>query len=598
MRTQLSSVPSIHREMIRFIWAESSTFVKVRLLWVLGLVIVVSNLAALAPVALKLIVDRLTGKPAGSVASVPVLIAIYVLIQWTTRFAGEIRGLVYSVAERRMFRTISERLFAHLMKLPARFHLDRHTGAVNQTLENGLQGYQSVVQQLVFTSLPVTVELGTIVLVIALTNHPVFLALFCGALFCYMLTFFYATTANANAAKEASARHIDASAAMTDGILNYETVKYFAAEAVIQEKVEQALRRTEIEWVRFFRRYALTGLGMAMTFAIFLGLTISFSAYEVQHNRMTLGDFVLVNTYMLQIVRPVEALGYAIQGLSRGVAMAEKMLALFHERPESPIADDLTCVGVDAKDTTSEVEFRSVSFSFSRDRLALHDVSFCIPAGRTLGIVGPSGSGKSTIVRILLRFFEPQAGGVLLDNLPISGISLRTLRQRIAVVPQDCVLFNDTIGYNIGFGKENATRGEIERAAKRAQIHEFIVSLPDKYDTLVGERGVKLAGGERQRIAIARAVIKQPAIFVFDEATSSLDSNTEQEILKNIQDISRSTTTLIIAHRLSTVLHADEIIVLNEGTIVERGTFASLISLNGYFSALWAAQHSRPSLEA
>ena len=372
---------------------------------------------------------------------------------------------------------------------------------------------------------------------------------------------------------------------MTDGILNYETVKYFTAESIIQEKVSRALSRTEVEWVGFYRRYAFNGLGVATIFAAFLGATILYAANEVQAARMTVGDFVLVNTYMLQVVRPVEMLGYAMQGLSQGVAMLEKMLALFREAPERQQTDDRISLGGPGK-----LEFENVTLSYRRDRSVLKGVSFKIPAGKTLGIVGASGSGKSTIVRLLVRLFEPDSGRVFLDGVPLSDLSLPKLRQSIAVVPQDTVLFNDTIGYNIAFGKAHSTRDEIEQAAKLAHLHDFILSLPDQYDTRVGERGVKLSGGERQRVSIARAAIKRPRIYVFDEATSSLDSNTEREILRNLQEISRSSTTLVIAHRLSTVVHADEIVVLEAGTIVERGTHASLLRQNGRYAALWEAQ--------
>jgi len=573
------------REVFYLVWTEASRFVKARLTAVLLLVVTASVLTALGPVALKLVVDGFTGQTKCAPVSPLLLIALYVLSQWLSRTVGEIRGLVYARAERRMFRTLSERLFAHLMQLPLRFHLDRQTGAVSQTLDNGLQGYQLILHHLVFTFLPVTAELGTIILVLTRLAHPVFLVLFCGALVCYAVAFAYAATTISTAAETASAAHVDANAAMTDGILNYETVKYFTAESIIQEKVSRALSRTEVEWVGFYRRYAFNGLSVATIFAAFLGATILYAAHEVQAARMTVGDFVLVNSYMLQVVRPVEMLGYAMQGLSQGVAMLEKMLALFQEAPERQWTDDRVPLGGPGK-----LEFENVTLSYRRDRSVLKGVSFKIPAGKTLGIVGASGSGKSTIVRLLVRLFEPDSGRVLLDGAPLSDLSLPKLRQSIAVVPQDTVLLNDTIGYNIAFGKAHSTPDEIEQAAKLAHLHDFVMSLPDGYDTKVGERGVKLSGGERQRVSIARAAIKRPRIYVFDEATSSLDSNTEREILRNLQEISRSSTTVVIAHRLSTVVHADEIVVLEAGLIVECGTHASLLQQNGRYAALWEAQ--------
>jgi ABC-type transport system involved in Fe-S cluster assembly fused permease/ATPase subunit len=571
------------------IWADADHFIKIRLATVLVLVITASVLTALGPVALKLVVDGFTGQTKGVPLSPFLLILLYVLSQWLARSIGEIHGLVYARAERRMFRRLSERLFAHLMQLPLRFHLDRQTGAVSQTLDNGLQGYQLILHHLIFTFLPVGAELGTIIVILSRMAHPAFLALFCGALVCYVCVFTYAATTIADAAKTASAAHIDANAAMTDGILNYETVKYFTAEAMVQEKVSHALIRTEGEWVGFFRRCAINGLCVATIFAAFLAATIAYAAREVQAGRMTVGDFVLVNTYMLQVVRPVEMLGYAMQGLSQGVAMLEKVLLLLQKTPEPQGVDDRTwLVG------PGRLEFEDVKLSYCLDRSVLKNVSFKVPAGKTLGIVGASGSGKSTIVRLLVRLFEPDEGRVLLDGVPIHELSLEKLRQSIAVVPQDTVLFNDTIAYNIAFGRAKSTREDTEEAARLAHLHDFIMALPERYDTKVGERGVKLSGGEKQRISIARAAIKRPRIYVFDEATSSLDSRTEREILRNLREISQFSTTLIIAHRLSTVVHADEIIVLDDGQIAERGTHASLLRQSGCYTALWAAQQEGP----
>jgi ABC-type transport system involved in Fe-S cluster assembly fused permease/ATPase subunit len=577
------------REVFHLVWTEASHFVKVRLGAVLALVVASSVLTALGPVALKLVVDGFTGQTTGKPRSTLVLLGLYVLSQWLVRAVSEIRGLVYARAERRMFRAISERLFAHLMQLPLRYHLDKQTGAVSQALDNGLHGYELVQHHLVFTFLPVAAELGTIIIVLTRVAHPIFLVLFCGALVCYAVAFTYAAITISGPAETASAAHVDAHAAMTDGILNYETVKYFTAESIVQEKVSRALFRTELEWVSFYRRYASNGLVVATIFAVFLGTTILYAAHEVEGSIMTLGDFVLVNTYMLQVIRPVEMLGYAMQGLSQGIAMLKKMLDLFREMPEQQRADDRVPLSGPTK-----LEFENVILSYPPDRSVLKGVSFKIAAGKTLAIVGESGSGKSTIVRLLVRLLDPDSGRILLDGVPIADLSLAELRRSIAVVPQDTLLFNETIGYNIAFGKAHSTREEMEQAARLAHLHAFIMSLPDKYDTRVGERGVKLSGGEKQRISIARAAIKRPSIYVFDEATSSLDSNTEHEILRNLQEISRFSTTLVIAHRLSTVVHADEIVVLEGGVIVERGTHAFLLRANGRYSALWQAQQQGP----
>jgi ABC-type transport system involved in Fe-S cluster assembly fused permease/ATPase subunit len=580
-RTGMASL----REVIGLIWTDATGFVRFRLVLALALIIAASAMTALGPVALKLIVDAFTGQGGATGLSVAVLIGLYVLSQWLARTVGEIRGLVYARAERRMARTLSERLFAHVMRLPLRFHLERQTGAISQTLDNGLNGYQMVLHTLVFTILPVATELGTIVIVLSRLNQPAFLGLFSGAIVAYAVVFWYAAYTIMTAAQAASDSQVNATAVMTDSILNYETVKYFTAESVVQERVRRVLTQTEEGWVGFYRRYAYNGLGVATIFAGFLLATIVHAAHEVQGGRMTVGSFVLVNTYMLQVVRPVEQLGYAMQMLSQGIAFLGKMFEIFREKPE-------TTSGFEAASSSGagRLEFDSVAVGYRSDRVVLKNVTFTLPAGKTVGVVGGSGAGKSTLVRLLVRLIDPDSGRILLDGLSIGELPLSLLRQAIAVVPQDTVLFNDTIAYNIAFGKAGSTQAEVEHAARLAHLHEFIMSLPDGYETKVGERGVKLSGGEKQRVSIARAAIKHPRIYVFDEATSSLDSNTEREILRNLREISRFSTSLIIAHRLSTVVHADEIIVLEGGTVVERGTHAALLRQNGKYAALWEAQ--------
>jgi ABC-type transport system involved in Fe-S cluster assembly fused permease/ATPase subunit len=550
------------------------------------LIMAASAMTALGPVALKLVVDGFTGQGSGAGISAVTLIGLYVLSQWLARTVGEIRGLVYARAERRMSRMLSERLFAHVMRLPLRFHLERQTGAISQALDNGLSGYQMVLHTLVFTILPVATELGTIVVVLSRLDHPAFLGLFSGAMVAYAVVFWYAAYTIVAAARSASASQINATAVMTDSILNYETVKYFTAESVVQERVSRALTQTEDGWVGFYRRYAYNGLGVATIFAGFLAVTILYAAHEVQGGRMTVGSFVLVNTYMLQVVRPVEMLGYAMQNLSQGMAFLGKMFEIYREKAEPPVGDIPPAGGGGA----GRLDFEAVGVSYRSDRIILKDVNFALPAGKTLGVVGGSGAGKSTLVRLLVRLIEPDTGRILLDGVSIGDLPLNMVRQAIAVVPQDTVLFNDTIGYNIAFGKAGSTQAEVEHAARLAHLHDFIMSLPDGYDTKVGERGVKLSGGEKQRVSIARAAIKRPRIYVFDEATSSLDSNTEREILRNLREISRFSTTLVIAHRLSTVVHADEIVVLEGGTIVECGSHAALLRQNGRYASLWEAQ--------
>lgn len=581
------SIDSRFREVLRLLHREVTPFVRLRLSSVMLLVITAAMLTALGPVALKLIVDSFAGQSNSKTVSPLLLVGLYVLSQWLARAAGEVRGLVYGRIERRMFRTLSERLFTHLMHLPLRFHLDRQTGAVSETLSNGLEGFQMILHHLVFTVLPVAAELVTVIVVLARTAPVLFLTLFCGTLILYAGAFAYSAATLSGTARAASAARVEAGAAITDSLLNYETVKYFAAESAVQDRVRNALMRSETEWVAFYGRYARNGLVVATIFAAFLAATTMYATYEVQHHRMTIGDFVMVNTYMLQLVRPVEMFGYAMQGFSQGLAMLEKMLRLFRETPEpTPKGHASSTPG------PGTLEFEEVSLAYRADHIVLKDVSFRVAPKRTLGIVGPSGSGKSTVVRLLMRLLEPDSGNILLDDLPITSLPIPQLRSAIAVVPQDTVLFNDTIAYNIAFGRTDATLAAIRQAASVAHLDDFVMSLPDRYNTQVGERGVKLSGGEKQRVSIARAVLKCPRIYVFDEPTSSLDSQTEQNILDNLRDISKRSTTIVIAHRLSTVVHSDEILVLEEGRVSERGTHNNLLHHNACYAALWRAQHS------
>lgn len=567
-------------------------FVKLRLFMAVTSLVLASVFTALGPVALKNVVDVIAGDDSGTRVSIAVLVMLYVLTQWLARGAGELRALLYAYAERRMFRTLSEKLFAHVMRLPLRFHLGRQTGAIGQTLQNGLEGYQLILHHLVFTFLPIVAEFATIVIVLIRLGQPIFFAFYAGAALCYAIVFGVTVSKVTQTANAASATSIDATATMTDSILNYETVKYFTAERVVQDKVSRALMKTEREWVSFYRLYSMSGLAVATTYAAFVALTILYAVGQVQAGALTLGGFVLVNTYMLQIVRPIEMLGYAVQGFSQGIAMLDSMVKLLKEKPEPDDAGTTV-----AATGSGSLEFECVSVSYRSDRTILNSVSFRIPAGRTLGIVGTSGAGKSTIVRLVTRLLEVDSGRILLDGVPVSQMPLAAVRQAIAVVPQDTVLFNDTIGYNISLGKHGCTQQEIEEAARVAHLHDFVLSLPDGYEAPVGERGVKLSGGERQRVSIARAALKHPRIYVFDEATSSLDSRTERQILRNLRKISSAHTTLVIAHRLSTVVHADEIVVLDHGTIVEQGTHPTLLEQNGRYAALWRAQQSAGQLE-
>ena len=586
MRLSSESALSSTRSLGAVIWRDTNAFVKIRIVIVLMLVVAAAILTALGPLALKQLVDSFSQPAIVASVGTYLLVGLYVLSQWLSRGAGELRGFVYARVERRVFRALSERVFDHLMRLPMRFHFSRRSGALHQSLDNGLQGFQLVMHHLVFTVLPVTAELVTTIIVLSRLELPAFLMLFFGALVCYAVAFRYGAAAVVKPAAAASSAAINATGVIVDNLMNVETIKQLAAEDVVRRKVSEALVQSENEWVSFYKRYAYNGVTVATIFALFLAATVGLASYDVQRGRMTIGEFVLVNTYMLQIVRPIEMMGFAMQALSQGFGLLKEMFALLRESPE-----DYQPHKRAAMTGIGRLEIQEVSASY-RDGLAvLSDVSFAIEGGKTLGIVGASGSGKSTLVRLLTRTLDFDCGCILMDGVPITEYPLTTLRRAIAVVGQDAALLNDTIQTNILIGRPEATRAEVEQAARLARLHEFIMSLPEGYDTQVGERGVKLSGGERQRIAIARALLKDPLLYIFDEATSSLDSRNERAILQSMIDISASRTTLIIAHRLSTVVHADQIVVLDHGRVVERGAHQDLLNADGHYAALWHAQH-------
>lgn len=587
-------VLSTLREALRLFWDSADPFVRRRLVLALALVASGAVLTAMAPLALKLAVDALTPSPdeRALLLGPLVLIALHVVAQWLDRSCTELRLWTYGVAEQRVRRRISRRLFEHLVRLPMRFHLERRTGAIGEMAEQGVRGYQLLLSHLVFTILPATVEFLAVAIVLVHIGHDVYLGILGVAGFAYGLAFVRGAVAIHEPARNVSDAHIEAHGVMTDSLLNYETVKYFDAEPIVCDRYDTALGRAESEWRGFLGRRAANGLLVAAIFALALATTLIFAARDVMRGTMTIGAFILINSYVVRLVHPLEMLGLAVRDIAQGLAFLERLLDLLRQQPEQDPGRQ------DMRPTLprGELTFERVSFSYHPGKTVLRNVSFTVPSGHTVAVVGMSGAGKSSLIRLLFRLYEPDAGTIWLDDMPIAEMPLSAVRQAIAVVPQDTVLFNDTIARNIGFGRAGSTLLEIEEAARVAHLHELILSLPQGYDTVVGERGLKLSGGERQRVAIARAALKHPRIFVFDEATSSLDSRTEREILRNLIDVSRQATTLVIAHRLSTIVHADHILVLENGEIIERGAHTELIAQGGQYAEIWRVQREeRPT---
>jgi ABC-type transport system involved in Fe-S cluster assembly fused permease/ATPase subunit len=580
------------REALQLFWRAADRYARRRLILAFALVVLGALLTAATPVALKLVIDALGNADSRTTLPPLVLVVLFVGSQYLWRCTTEMRMLVHAYAEQRVHRRIGRQLFEHLIRLPLQFHLERKVGTVGETAEQGLRGYQLLLTHVVYTILPVLVELSFVAAVLLHFRQPIYLGVIALSSVAYAIVFRRAAQTGRDTSEVASRAHIAAHGVLTDTLLNQETVKYFDAERFVCHRYDESLSAVENAWRSFFTRRVTNGLMVASIFAISLGFSLVHAAHEVALGTMTIGDFVLVNAYIARLVQPLEMLGYAVRDVAQSTAFLDSMLTLFREaKEESERTASQNSV------TRGELVFQNVSFAYRPERPVLKGVSFVVPAGKTVAVVGVSGSGKSSLIRLLFRLYATDAGSILLDGRPTSLMPLSELRRAIAVVPQDTVLFHDTIGHNIGFGRLDATQDEIEAAARLANLHDFIVGLPEGYDTLVGERGLKLSGGERQRVAIARAALKRPLLYVFDEATSSLDTRTEREILRNLMDLSSHSTTLVIAHRLSTVVHADEIIVLDQGVIVERGTHRDLVARRGHYAALWEAQHSAVSLE-
>ena len=579
------------REALQLLWTMSDDYTRRHMLLALICVAGAGVLGALTPLALKLAIDTLTAS-ARTVSMLAILaVLLYVGAQYALRSVAELRMLAYGQAEQRLRRQLGRRLFQHLMHLPLRFHLERKAGAVGEIAEQGVRGYEQVLTHSVCTIVPVIVEFVAVGIVLVQLDQVFYIAILIAAALAYAVVFSYGALGVERPASSISSAHVDAHAMLTDSLLNSETIKYFDAEPVVCGRYDRVLARSESAWQEFLARRAANGLLVATIFALSLGVSLSYAAYEVGRGALSLGGCVLVNAYVARLVQPLEWLGHAVRDVAQGLAFLDRMLALLREHAESDRAT-LESLPVES----AELAFDRVSLSYDGVRAVLRDVSFRVPAGHTVAVVGASGSGKSSLIRLLCRLYEPDGGRILLGGVPITGLPRSHVRQAIAVVPQDTVLFHDTVANNIGFGKADSSLDEITEAARVANLHEFILGLPDGYETLVGERGLKLSGGERQRVAIARAALKRPRVFVFDEATSSLDSRTEREILRNLLDVSRHCTTLIIAHRLATVVHADEIIVLEEGAVVERGSHDALLERGGAYDALWRAQQGTTSL--
>ena len=548
--------------------------------------LVVAKLANVAvPLVFKHIVDAL-GKPHALLVLPVFLVAGYGVLRLCSTLFGELRDAVFAKVTQRAIRRVALRVFTHLHNLSMRFHLERQTGGVSRDIERGTRGIGFLLNFMLFNILPTLLEIGLVAVILFSRYDPWFAIVTFVTLVLYIAFTLFITEWRMVFRRTMNDMDSKANTRAIDSLINYETVKYFGNEHYEAGRYDEQLVKWEGAAVR--NQTSLSALNSGQSLIIAIGITtlLLMAANGVVKGTMTIGDLVLVNMYMLQLYMPLNFLGFVYREIKHSLADMEKMFRLLDEHREVADAPD----AVPLRLADAAVRFEGVGFAYDPERQILQDVSFDIPAGHVVAVVGASGAGKSTLSRLLFRFYDVNAGRILIDGQDIRSVTQASLRAAIGIVPQDTVLFNDTIYYNIAYGRPGATREEVLQAARSAHIHAFIESLPQGYDTRVGERGLKLSGGEKQRVAIARAILKQPAILIFDEATSALDSKSEKAIQDELRHVSRNRTTLVIAHRLSTVVDAQQILVMDHGHIVERGTHRELLVQQGLYAQMWALQ--------
>jgi ABC-type transport system involved in Fe-S cluster assembly fused permease/ATPase subunit len=548
------------------------------------------------PVVLKKLIDQLTIDPSNPKALLVLplgALVAYGLLRLSTTVFTELREFLFSRVTQRAVRTIALRVFRHLHALSLRFHLNRQTGGMTRDIERGTRGVSSLISFTLFNILPTLVEI-TLVLGYLITHYDIWFSAITGvALVSYIVFTVLVTDWRTHFRRTMNDLDSKANTKAIDSLINYETVKYFGNEDYEAKRYDEGLKSYENAAVRSQTSLSLLNTGQSLIIATAVTMILWRATEGVIAGTMTLGDLVLVNAFMIQLYIPLNFLGVIYREIKQSLADMERLFSLLDQNRE--VAD-----GADAKALLAhgaKVAFNHVEFSYESKRQILFDVDFTIPAGTTTAVVGHSGSGKSTLSRLLFRFYDVNSGSITIDGQDLRDVTQESLRSAIGIVPQDTVLFNDTIEYNIAYGKPGATHEDIVAAARAASIHDFIESLPDGYKTMVGERGLKLSGGEKQRVAIARTLLKNPAILIFDEATSALDSKAEQAIQAQLKEIAKNRTTLVIAHRLSTVADAQQILVLDHGRIVERGTHQALLGAGGLYAQMWERQQARKDEE-
>ncbi|MGS0741273.1 ABCB family ABC transporter ATP-binding protein/permease [Glaciimonas sp. GG7] len=545
------------------------------------------------PLVLKRLIDSMTITPthpqAMLVLPIGILVA-YGLLRLSTTLFTELREFVFARVTQRAVRTIALQVFRHLHALSLRFHLNRQTGGMTRDIERGTRGISSLVSYALFSILPTLVEISMVLGYLAIHYDIWFSIITLVALVTYIGFTVVVTEWRTHFRRTMNALDSKANTKAIDSLINYETVKYFGNEAYEAKRYDDGLKDFETAAVKSQTSLSLLNTGQSLIIAIAVTLILWRATQGVIVGKMTLGDLVLVNAFMIQLYIPLNFLGVIYREIKQSLADMERLFSLLDENREIADRPDATPLLTSG----AQVRFSHVDFSYESNRQILFDVDFTIAAGTTTAVVGHSGSGKSTLARLLFRFYDIDHGKIMIDGQELRDITQTSLRQAIGIVPQDTVLFNDSIGYNIAYGMPGASREQIVAAAKAAHIHDFITSLPDGYASMVGERGLKLSGGEKQRVAIARTLLKNPALLIFDEATSALDSKSEQAIQAQLKEIAKNRTTLVIAHRLSTIADAEQILVLDHGRIIERGTHGQLLATKGAYAQMWDRQQAHP----
>ena len=571
-----------------FLWPKNHKGLKIRIVLAIIFLLLSKITNLISPPILGSVVDSLTDLTEGmhELTIIPIaLIIAYGLSRIATKLFGELRNAIFSKVSQNAIRQLTLNTFAHLHSLSLQFHLNRKTGALSKFIDRGTKGVDFLMNYVLFNVIPTIIEIFFVAGILFVLYGFKYAVVTLVTILLYIYLTYIITQWRLKFRRRMNEADNMVSSKLVDSLLNYETVKYFNNENYEFDRLDNSLK--DYEGAAVENEFSLSYLNITQTVVIITGITLmlSMSVFDIKAGAISIGGFVVINAYMFQLYQPLNFFGSVYRNIRQSLTDMENLFSLWSEKPyETNQNTNLL------QSTEASIRFENVSFDYDVRRTIIQNISFEVPDGKKVAIVGPTGAGKSTISRLLFKFYNPKSGSIYVNNQNIKEISQQSLRKIIGVVPQDTVLFNETIYYNISYGNPEASEQDIYKAAKNADIHEFIKTLPDGYNTLVGERGLKLSGGEKQRVAIARAILKKPSIFFFDEATSALDTTTEKEIQKNLEMISNNKTTLVIAHRLSTAADADNIIVLDKGKIIEQGRHEELLKLNGKYSEMWNKQ--------